>query len=206
MSVATRKSDGSGPPDRRSEILDAAATAFAARGIAGTSMREIGDAVGLNAGALYHYFRSKGAIVTELVTGYLTDLLDDYRAAGAENLDPRARLKAIVDVSLATAATRGNATKVYQAEFENLRRLEDFVEARRLAQSIQAVWLDAIEAGKDAGVLRKDIPTRVFHRFLRDSVWFTVYWHKPDDGYSLDELAEDCISVFLDGMGADAER
>ncbi|NKU56483.1 TetR family transcriptional regulator, partial [Rhodococcus hoagii] len=63
------------PQDRKSEILDAAATLFAARGIAGTSMREIGDEVGLTAGALYHYFRSKGAIVTELVTVFLSDLL-----------------------------------------------------------------------------------------------------------------------------------
>ncbi|WP_430331704.1 TetR/AcrR family transcriptional regulator [Rhodococcus sp. ACT016] len=190
----------SAPQDRKSEILDAAATLFAERGIAGTSMREIGDVVGLNAGALYHYFRSKGAIVNELVTGFLSDLLANYRATGLEHFEPRARLKAIVDVSLAMGAVRPDATKVYHAEFPNLRKLRDFAAANDLADEIQTIWLDAIEAGKDAGVLRKDVPSKVFHRFLRDSVWFTVYWRKPDDPYTLGELSEDCISVFLDGM------
>ncbi|WFR71803.1 helix-turn-helix domain containing protein [Prescottella defluvii] len=76
------------PHDRKSEILDAAAALFAVQGIAGTSMREIGDAVGLNAGALYHYFRSKGAIVNELVTGFLADLLTHYRAMDLDRLEP----------------------------------------------------------------------------------------------------------------------
>jgi len=190
------------PQDRKSEILDAAATLFAARGIAGTSMREIGDEVGLNAGALYHYFRSKGAIVTELVTVFLSDLLANYRTMKLDQLEPRARLKAIVDVSLATGAARPDATKVYHAEFPNLRGMRDFAEARTIADEIQTIWLDAIEAGKDAGVLRKDVPSKVFHRFLRDSVWFTVYWRKPADPYTIDELSNDCITVFLDGMAA----
>ncbi|QCQ90447.1 TetR/AcrR family transcriptional regulator [Rhodococcus sp. SGAir0479] len=194
------------PLDRKSGILDAAATLFAASGIAGTSMREIGDAVGLNAGALYHYFRSKGAIVNELVTGYLTELLADYQAKNLDRLEPRDRLKAIVDVSLATGAARPAATKVYHAEFANLRTLRDYAEARKLADEIQTLWLDAIEAGKETGVLRKDVPSKVFHRFLRDSVWFTVYWRKPDDPYTLEELSNDCVSVFLDGMAVHPDR
>lgn len=188
--------------DRKSEILDAAARLFASSGIAGTSMREIGDAVGLGAGALYHYFRSKSAIVTELVTGYLTDLLADYRARELDALAPRDRLAAIVDVSLTTATARPDATKVHHAEFENLRGQRGFAEARRLADEIQDIWMDAVESGQQAGILRTDVPSRVFHRFLRDSVWFTVYWFDPDGPYTRDQLAADCISVFLDGMAS----
>ncbi|GAA4471920.1 TetR/AcrR family transcriptional regulator [Rhodococcus olei] len=188
---------------RRSAILAAAARLFAARGIDGTSMREIGDEIGINAGALYHHFRSKDAIVNELVTAYLSDLLANYRAMNLELLEPRARLKAIVDVSLTTGAARPNATKIYQSEFANLRDLRDYERARSLADSVQQVWLEAIEAGKDAGVLRRDVPSKVFHRFIRDAVWLTVYWHQPEDPYTLGDLSEDCISVFLDGMAAD---
>ncbi|WP_241997385.1 hypothetical protein [Rhodococcus sp. SMB37] len=44
----------------------------------------------------------------------------------------------------------------------------------------------------------------MFHRFLRDSVWFTVYWPKPDDDYTLAELSEYCMSLFFDGMASRA--
>jgi hypothetical protein len=117
-----------------------------------------------------------------------------------EHLDPRSRLKAIIDVSLATGAAQPDATKVYHAEFANLRTLRGYTRACDLTNEIQLLWLDAIEAGKDAGVFRADVPSKVFHRFLRDAVWFSVYWRKADDLYPLDQLSEYCLSVFLDGM------
>ncbi|MEV0043965.1 TetR/AcrR family transcriptional regulator [Nocardia rhamnosiphila] len=190
---------------RKSEILSAAAELFAERGIEATSVREIGDRVGVKPGALYHYFPSKGAIARELITGYLIGLLADYRAMGLEGLEPRSRLKAIVDVSLATGAAHPEATKVYHAEFANLRTLRDYADARELTDEIQRLWLAAIEVGKERGVLRKDIPSKVFHRFLRDAVWFSVYWRKADDPYTLDELSEHCTSLFLDGMAVGPE-
>lgn len=169
-------------------------------------MREIGERAGLNAGGLYHYFRSKSAIVNVLVTGYLTELLAAYRARDLDSLEPRARIKAIVDVSLEAGLAWPDVVKVYHAEFANLRRMRDYAEARALSDSIQRIWLDAIDAGKEAEALRKDVPSKVFHRFLRDAVWFTVYWYKPSEEYSLDELSRDCISVFLDGMAERPER
>lgn len=186
--------------DRRSDILNASAKLFAAQGVAGTSMREIGDEVGINAGALYHYFRSKNAIVNELITNYLSDLFAAYEAKNLDQLEPRARLRAIVDVSLETGSARPDETKVYRAEFPNLRDAPDYARARTLADSIQNIWLEAIDDGKVAGVLRKEIPTRVFHLFLRDAVWLTTYWHRPDGPYRIENLADDCISIFLDGM------
>lgn len=194
-----------GAEGRKSEILAAAAVLFATRGIEATSVRQIGDRVGLNPGALYHYFPSKDAIANQLITGYLTDLLADYRAMDLEGLAPRSRLKAIVDVSLATGAAHPDATKVYHAEFASLRTLRGYTRARDLTNEIQSIWLDAITAGQDAGVLRVDVPAKVFHRFLRDAVWFSVYWRKADDVYPIDQLSDHCLSVFLDGMALHTE-
>ncbi|EGD53412.1 TetR/AcrR family transcriptional regulator [Gordonia neofelifaecis] len=186
---------------RRAEILAVAARLFARKGIEATSVREIADGVGLNPGALYHYFPSKGDIAGTLITGYLTDLLADYRAAGLDDREPRDRLRAIVEVSLRTGASRPDATKVYHAEFPELRTRRDYARAGELTTIIQQIWLDAIESGKDAGILRTDVPTKIFHRFLRDAVWFSVYWRRPDDEFSVAELSELCVSLFLDGMG-----
>ncbi|WP_435277763.1 hypothetical protein [Rhodococcus yananensis] len=95
-----------------------------------------------------------------------------------------------------------DVTRVYHAEFPHLRDLREFADARVLADDIQTIWLDAIDAGRSAGVLRTDVPAKVFHRFLRDAVWFSVYWRKPGDTYTVDELSEHCLAVFLDGMAA----
>lgn len=55
------------PVDRRAAILAAAAELFAAQGFAGTSVDEIGAAVGLTGPALYRHFPGKDALLAEVV-------------------------------------------------------------------------------------------------------------------------------------------
>lgn len=52
--------------DRHREILEAAAVLFAERGFAATSVRDIGEKVGLLGGSLYHYIRSKEALFVRI--------------------------------------------------------------------------------------------------------------------------------------------
>ena len=49
------------------EILDAAAELFTQRGYAATSTRQIAEAVGIRQASLYHYFPTKGEILTALL-------------------------------------------------------------------------------------------------------------------------------------------
>jgi TetR/AcrR family transcriptional regulator, cholesterol catabolism regulator len=51
----------------RCRILEAAASEFAARGYAGTSLRRVAEASGLQLGSLYFHFASKDALLSEVV-------------------------------------------------------------------------------------------------------------------------------------------
>ena len=53
-------------PGTRERLLDTAERLFAARGFAGTSVREITDAAGANLGAVNYYFRSKENLYAEV--------------------------------------------------------------------------------------------------------------------------------------------
>jgi AcrR family transcriptional regulator len=53
--------------DTRDRILEVAARLFSERGFAGTSIRDIADALGVTKAALYYHFPSKDAILGELV-------------------------------------------------------------------------------------------------------------------------------------------
>ena len=69
--------------ERRDEILDTAAALFGSSGMR-TSLREIADACGIQAGSLYHHFDSKDAIIVELVQRY-RDELDRVAASAASS-------------------------------------------------------------------------------------------------------------------------
>lgn len=56
---ASRRGRRPGAPDTRATILDAARTSFAERGLAGTTIRGVASAAGVDAALVHHYFGTK---------------------------------------------------------------------------------------------------------------------------------------------------
>ncbi|GAA4487619.1 TetR/AcrR family transcriptional regulator [Rhodococcus olei] len=190
----------------RQHILDVSAELFAKQGVAQTSVRQIADAIGVYSSALYHHFPSKDAIAVELMGNYLTELAHSYETAAPETLPPRQRLHAIVLVSLKMAVRYPAATEIYQHELTLLKESPQYREVKKLGDRAQRAWLDTIEAGIEAGVFRKDLPAKVFHRFIRDAVWLSIKWRNPRGRYTVEQLADDCIAIYLDGYAVAPEK
>jgi AcrR family transcriptional regulator len=58
---------GPHPPQARTRILDAALVLVSEQGAAGTSMRRLATACGLNVATIYHYFPSKADLLRALI-------------------------------------------------------------------------------------------------------------------------------------------
>jgi AcrR family transcriptional regulator len=92
-SKAAASMRSSGLSDRHCEILEAAASLFAERGYAATSVRDIGERVGLLGGSLYHYIKSKEALFVRVHEIALQVAEDRIRVAIAGLSDPWERLE-----------------------------------------------------------------------------------------------------------------
>ena len=188
--------------DRRELILSTAAEMFAHKGLRATTVRGIADAVGVLSGSLYHHFPSKDAIVDEVLTRYLDAIKARYAVVLASGKEPAECLHDLVVTSLEVAEEQPHATAVYQNEAQYLREMPGFSAIQSAANQIQQAWLQVIAAGVADGSFRDDIPPRVFYRLIRDAVWLSVRWHRPDGPYSTGQLAEDVTSLFLHGFAA----
>ncbi|BCJ50944.1 TetR family transcriptional regulator [Actinoplanes sp. NBRC 14428] len=82
---------------RRREILDRAIEVFADRGAEGTSLRAIGEAIGVSHAALKHYFSSREELLVEV-----------YRAAEERSIDEDPAPETSSVVGLMTHAARRN--------------------------------------------------------------------------------------------------
>jgi AcrR family transcriptional regulator len=78
-------------PARRESIVQAAATAFAQRGFAGTSMDDVAGEAGITRLILYRHFDSKGA----LYTAVLERVRDRFTEEFAAGMEDRRALNAI---------------------------------------------------------------------------------------------------------------
>ena len=71
--------------NRREQILDIAADLFAQKGFHGVSIAELGAACGFSGPALYRHFRSKDAVLAEMLVSISDELLSvgrERRARG----------------------------------------------------------------------------------------------------------------------------
>jgi TetR/AcrR family transcriptional regulator, cholesterol catabolism regulator len=189
------------PRDRRELILAKAGELFARKGIAGTTVREIADAVGVLSGSLYHHFESKDAIVDELLTVYFSAVKVRYAEVLASGKPSEERLHDLILASLELAATQRDAIAIYQAESNYLREQPRFKYIQAATADVQRSWLEVIDAGVADGSFRDDVDPRVFYRLVRDAVWLSVHWHRPGGEYSTTTLADEITSVFVHGFG-----
>lgn len=192
--------------DRHDQILAVAAGLFARKGVAAATVREIADEVGILSGSLYHHFESKEAMVDEILAPYLKDLKASCAAVLGTDADPRSRLTDLVVASLTVAEAHPHATEIYQSDVNYLSQFERFSYLRSASADVRKAWLQVIGEGQASGVFRADLDPSIIYRLMRDAIWLSVRWFKPTRDYPLARFAQDCTSVFLDGVCVVAVR
>ncbi|GAB2982678.1 TetR/AcrR family transcriptional regulator [Saccharothrix stipae] len=128
---------------RREQILAAAAELFARHGFHGVGIDDIGAAVGISGPALYRHFRSKDAMLGEMLTSISERLLEGGVSRVAASKDPEHALRELirwhVDFALDDPA-------LITVQIRNLANLTD--PDRRRVRALQRryveVWVEAI--------------------------------------------------------------
>jgi AcrR family transcriptional regulator len=92
--VVRRGRDGT---ETRARIETEALRLFASKGVHGTSVRDIAQAVGVAEGALYRHFVSKEALSRDLFLGRYAELARDIGEVGTQVPDFGGRVRAVVE-------------------------------------------------------------------------------------------------------------
>jgi TetR/AcrR family transcriptional regulator, cholesterol catabolism regulator len=192
------------PGDRHDQILVVAAELFARKGVAATTVREIADEVGILSGSLYHHFDSKEAMVDEILAPYLKDLGHACQRVLARTADPRGKLRDLVTECLGVVERHPHATEIYQSDVNYLSQFDRFGYLTAAATQVRHAWLEVLSEGVEQGAFRPDLEPRIAYRLMRDAIWPSLRWFRPSDAYPLSRLAEDCTSLFLDGLAVPA--
>ncbi len=154
-------------------------------------------------GSLYHHFDSKEAMVDEILAPYLEDLREACESVLSSETDPRTRLCGLVVASLRVVEAHPHATEIYQSDVNYLSQFERFGYLAGAAQQVRKTWLGVISDGVARGVFRSDLDPGIAYRLMRDAIWLSVRWFRPTPDYPLTRFAQECTSLFLDGV---AER
>lgn len=103
--------------DRYQTILQAAADLFAENGYKATSIRDIGNRVGLLGGSLYHHIKSKEALFLQIHSTATQEAIDRITGAVAPLSDPWERLEAACREQLAIQLSPDSPSRVLTNDF-----------------------------------------------------------------------------------------
>ncbi|RAK43306.1 TetR family transcriptional regulator [Actinoplanes lutulentus] len=185
--------------ERRTHLVQLAGDLFAEKGFRATTVREIADAAGILSGSLYHHFDSKESIGDELLSAFLDDVLAGYRTAAAVE-DPRAAIEEIVRSSTATLSRHRAALTMLQNDWTYFSVQPRFAYLRTAMKEIEQTWTDQLDRGKQAGLFRSDLDTRLTYRLLRDILWMPTSWAQSKNAWTDDQIVDGLLRLLFDGI------
>lgn len=147
MIVSSQPVSPAAPLSRRDQILAAAAELFARHGFHGVGIDDIGAAVGISGPALYRHFRSKDAMLGEMLTSISEMLLDGGQAIAqrhGELSDAGGLLGELVGFQVDFALDNPALITVQERNLGNLTD-PDRRRVRGLQRRYVEVWVQAIQ-------------------------------------------------------------
>ena len=145
--------------ERRRQILRAAHACFGREGIHGTSVQDICEEADVSVGTIYRYFEGKADLVRGLAEWARLD--KEKMVAGLEDEPPLAAVQSLARRLLAPLGSRSGREAA---------RLDVRLWAEALtSEELEAIWRenyealhrevsDLVEAGQEAGEIRRDVP------------------------------------------------
>jgi AcrR family transcriptional regulator len=132
-------------PTRRDQILAAAAELFARSGFHGVGIDDIGAAVGISGPALYRHFRSKDAMLGEMLTSISEYLLAGGQRTTDANADPERALAELIRFHVDFALDNPALITVQERSLGNLAE-PDRRRVRGMQRRYVEVWVRTITA------------------------------------------------------------
>lgn len=180
---------------RRMELVRAAARLFRDQGYERTTVRDLGNAVGLQSGSLFYHFRTKEEILVAVMALGITSTTEQLEAALAQAASVRDKLAALLSVHLHSLL--GDNQAALEVMLYEWRSVSDAAKPGLivLRDRYEALWQDVLDEAAATGLVKPN--TRLLRRTMLGSLHWTVQWYRPEGGLSVEELAREMLDLML---------
>lgn len=178
--------------------IESAARVFAERGFHGATTQDIAEAMGIQQGSLYYYFKSKEQALQEVCEYGFDNYVERMKSICAKNQPFEAKMLAIVTSHLSQYSQTDNALKVHNEQRLFLPK-ERRVRIKDLGSTYRELLEQVLRDGVQGGVLRSDIDT---HFVAYSIIGICNTWGanlSRDTDLKLFETIEQCSDFILYG-------
>jgi TetR/AcrR family transcriptional regulator, cholesterol catabolism regulator len=177
--------------------LAVAVRLFAEKGYHGTGVAEIGEAAGVQRGALYYHIGSKEDLLLVLLRRHVEESLEGEERIAAMDVDPVQKLRLLLRHHVSTAVHRAAESTIYMRDQAVLSG-ERAEQLQALRERVERVWASVLREGEEAGFFRHS--DSVVVNGLLSFANFTFLWYRPAGRLSPEEIGDRYADLLLDGL------
>jgi TetR/AcrR family transcriptional regulator, cholesterol catabolism regulator len=180
--------------ETQAKIIAVATELFAQQGYHATGVAELGRAVGLGAGALYHHIGSKEELLLTIVRAHLEDVLAFGTLLLAAEGTAVAKLHELAREHMRLVAHRRTELLVMLRELDSLtgQRRADMLALR---DAVEDVWNEVVRRGVEAGELTDLDP--MFVKVVLGAMNYSLFWFQPDGSETPEQMADRILNMLL---------
>ncbi len=183
---------------KRDTIRMEAAQLFRKRGYATTTMRELAEAVGVEASSLYNHIGSKSDILKEICFQVATSFLTHLKTLDELNQNPTEKMESLIRFHIHMMLDDLDAVFVANHEWKQLKEpdLGDFLQMRRMYESSMT---ELVNQGMKAGDFTEANPAVVVFTIL-SALRGLELWQGQKKNISKQELEAGMLQQLLNGL------
>lgn len=183
------------PDSAKGRLLRAAATLFKEKGYERTTVRDLGKAVGIQSGSLFHHYPNKEAILCAVMEETIILNTELMKAALAQSENPADKVLALIRCELESIlGETGAAMTVLVYEWRSLNK-ESQQQILKLRDIYENLWISTLIEAKEAGSVVID--PAVLRRLLTGALSWTINWYRQGGDLSLEQLAQMALSLVI---------
>ena len=185
---------------RKDVIVSKAATLFREKGYKAASMRDLAEAVGVEAASLYNHIKYKSELLHELVFNVANRFMVKLEEIESENISSLEKMEKILRFHIDEMINHYEEVYVNDTEWKHLSDpyLSNYQNQRRVYRKRLAAIIE--EGIRNKEIKPIDAPTVVL--IFLHAVSGIESWHRSTKKISAEELEQNMVTILIDGLKA----
>jgi AcrR family transcriptional regulator len=171
---------------RQSEIINAAIKLIGEGGIQALTIKNLSGEIGVTESAIYRHFKSKTEVLSTLLQYLKSKIQSQINTVRDLNVDPLEKVKSMIFRQLSFFAENPSYATVILSDglYKNDKILHEKI--FEIMEYARSTFINIIDEGKSAGIIRKDIASDQMAFIIMGSVRLTVtQWNLSDFKFDL---------------------
>lgn len=183
---------------RKELIVGKAASLFREKGFKASSMRDLAEAVGVEAASLYNHIKSKTELLHELCFGVANRFMQNMDETESKKITALQKVEDLIRFHIAEMIDHYEEVYVSDREWKYLEDpyLSNFQNQRRMYRKRFAAIVE--EGMKQKQIKKMDAPTVVL--ILLHAIGGIESWHRSTQKINADALTENMVSMLVGGL------